>query len=108
MSDFNAFLYQTNHSDASSGGGAITLTSSGGSYQGSVDWQITGVGKVAAKLSGSSVTNGKNLTLIDLKSTDGQVQLTLIQNPYEGRVSYGGCAAYKGSLIYNLTVVAKS
>ena len=107
MSDFTAHLYQTNASNASSGGGAITLTSSGGSYQGSVDWQINGVGKVAAKLSGSGVTNGKNLTLIDLNSTDGQLRLTLIQNPYESRVSYGGCAAY-GGYIYNLTVDAKS
>jgi hypothetical protein len=108
MSDLNAFLFQTNHSDASSGGGATTLTSSGGSYQGSVDWQITGLGKVAAKLNGSSVTNGKNLTLIDLRSADGQLQLTLVQNPYESRVSYGGCASVKGTYIYNLTVVAKS
>ena len=107
MSDFTAHLYQTNASNASSGGGAITLTSSGGSWQGSVDWQINGVGKVAAKLSGSGVTNGKNLTLIDLKSTDGQLQITLIQNPYESRISYGGCVAY-GGYIYNLTVVAKS
>lgn len=107
MSDFTAHLYQTSPSNASSGDGSISLTSSGGSYQASVDWQISGVGKVAADLTGSSVSNGKNLTLIDLASKDGALRITLIQNPYERRVSYGGCAAYQ-NFIYNLTVVAKS
>jgi hypothetical protein len=111
MSDFTAHLYQLGPDNASSGAGAITLTSSGGSYQGSVNWQINGVGTVATQISGSSVTNGKNLTLIALQSTDGKLKLTLIQNPYDpGRVAYGGCASYQSGALYtyNLTVVAKS
>lgn len=107
MADFTSHLYQTNSSNAASGGGATTLTSSGGNYTGSVDWQINGVGHVTGALSGATVSNSGNLTLISLKSNDGQLKITLVQNPYEGRVSYGGCAAYQG-FIYNLTLVAKS
>ena len=107
MSDFTAHLYQTNASNADSGGGPTTLSASGGGYEASVDWQINGVGKVATKLTGQSVSNGGGLTLIDLKSADGQLKITLVKNPYESRESYGGCAAYQG-YIYNLTVVARS
>ena len=107
MADFISHLFQTNSSNAASGGGATTLTSSGGNYTGSVDWQITGVGRITGTLSGATVSNTGNLTLISLKSTDGQLKITLLQNPYESRVSYGGCASYQG-FIYNLTLVAKS
>jgi hypothetical protein len=107
MADFTSHLYQTNASNADSGGGATTLTSSGGSYKGSVDWQISGVGRVAGNISGATVSNSDNLTLISLGSDDGQLKITLLQNPYQGGVAYGGCAAYQG-FIYNLTLVAKS
>lgn len=111
MSDFTAHLYQLGWNNASSGEGTVTLTSSGGSYQGTVNWQITGVGPVATQISGSTVANGKNLALIDLKSNDGKLKLTLVQNPYDpGHVAYGGCASYQGGALYtyNLTLVAKS
>ena len=111
MSDFNAHLYQLGANNLGVGGGAITLTSSGGSYQGTVNWQIDGVGPVATQISGSTVANGKNLTLVDLKSADGKLKLTLIQNPYDpGHVAYGGCASYQSGALYtyDLTMVGKS
>lgn len=106
MANFTAHLFQTNSSNASSGGGATTLTSSGSNYTGNVNWQISGAGSFTGNISGSAVSNSGSLTVISLQSSDGQLKITLVQNPYEGRVSYGGCASYKGNLIYNLTLVA--
>jgi hypothetical protein len=102
MSEFTAHLFQTNASNAASGGGSTALTSSGDSYEAKVAWKINGVGDVKAQLKGKGVTQG-GVTVIALSSPE--LQLTLVKNPYESRVSYAGCAAY-GGVIYNLILVA--
>lgn len=106
MSDFQAHIYQTNASNADSGGGALSLTSSGSDYKAQANWDVAGVGKISETLTGKAVSNQGGLTVIDLSSASGNLKLTMIQNPYESRVSYGGCAAVNGGFIYNMTVVA--
>lgn len=106
MSNFTVHLYQTSPGNAEAGGGSLSLSESGGSYTAEAKLTINKK-PVNANLTGKAVGNDGNLTIVDLRSGDGSLKMTLIRNPYESRLSYGGCAAY-GSLIYNVTAVAAS
>lgn len=102
-SNLKVNLFQTNASNAASGGGSLSLTGSNGTYTGKATFDVSGVGKIAEDVSGSSASSGGR-TLINLSSPS--LQLTLVQNPFESRLSYGGCASVSGSYIYNMTVTA--
>jgi hypothetical protein len=102
-SNFKVNLFQTNASNAASGGGSLSLTGSGTSYTGKATFDVDGVGKITENVTGSSASSGGQ-TFVNLRSPS--LQLTLLQNPFESRLSYGGCASVNGGYIYNVTAVA--
>ena len=102
MSNLKAQLYTTDASNSQVGSGSFTLTQSGSSYSAKVDLTVSGQ-PVTGEVEGQAVDNQGGLAIISLSG--GNLKFTLVQNPYESKVSYGGCAA-NGGLIYNMTLVA--
>lgn len=96
-------LFQCSALSEPSGSGSLVLTAgAGGAYTAKASIDFAGVGKITEDLSGSSVAAGGR-NLIVLGSGANKIQVTLVDNPYIGRPTYGGCASLNGAYIYNIT-----
>jgi hypothetical protein len=94
-------LFQCSPKSEASGSGTLLLTpGTGGAYTAQANINFAGIGPVTANLSGSSATAGGR-TLINL--TGGRIQVTLVDNPFISRPTFGGCAALDSTYIYNIT-----
>ncbi len=98
-------LFQCSPKSEASGSGTLTLTpGAGNAYSAAVDIHFAGVGSRQTTLSGSKVAAGsRNLIVLDQSSNPSvNIKVTLVDNPYIDRPTYGGCAALD-QYIYNIT-----